>query len=255
MKQAIAVLAFIPLRSEASERSEMVSQIIFGETVDVLEEKAGWSYVKLHFDGYEGWCDTKMLRFCNTAIAPLSGIILKRECMVKSAFGELLLSAGSVIRGLNSKRDSFCVDGLTFLMESPLSKSNFLEAEEAIQVLLSLRGVPYVWGGRTVWGIDCSGLSQLYGRLANIDLPRDASQQVKLGEEVMFVQDVMAGDLAFFGEDEKITHVGIVMQKDVILHASGHVRTDKLDQQGIFNQNKKGYTHKLRVIKRFTRKD
>ena len=100
-------------------------------------------------------------------------------------------------------------------------------------------------------GMDCSGFSQVVHRIVGNDLPRDASQQVELGDTISFVEEAQAGDLAFFDNEEgNITHVGICLGGGDIIHASGSVRIDKLDHIGIFNADKGTYSHKLRVIKR-----
>jgi cell wall-associated NlpC family hydrolase len=124
-------------------------------------------------------------------------------------------------------------------------KSNLIE-----NALLFLNA-PYLWGGRTPLGIDCSGFTQLIYRMNGFDLLRDASQQATQGEVLSFIEESEPGDLAFFDNNEgAITHVGLIMSDNYIIHAHGKVRIDRLDQSGIFNVEKKVHTHKLRVIKK-----
>ncbi|MFL5753049.1 MAG: C40 family peptidase, partial [Bacteroidia bacterium] len=111
---------------------------------------------------------------------------------------------------------------------------------------------PYLWGGRSIMGIDCSGFTQLVYKLNGYKLPRDAYQQAELGTPLSFVEEAEAGDLAFFDNEEgRITHVGIVLSDQRIIHASGKVRIDKFDHYGIFHSDRRKYSHLLRVIKRF----
>jgi len=110
---------------------------------------------------------------------------------------------------------------------------------------------PYLWGGRSPLGIDCSGFTQVVFKAAGVRLPRDAYQQAEVGQTLGFVEEASEGDLAFFDNAEgKIIHVGIVLKDRFIIHASGKVRIDKLDHQGIFNRETGKYSHTLRVIKR-----
>ena len=121
--------------------------------------------------------------------------------------------------------------------------------QEIIEVANSYLSTPYLWGGKSPFGIDCSGFTQIVYKINGIPIPRDASEQVNLGDSRNFIDEAQAGDLAFFDNEEgHVIHVGIVLEGRKIIHASGEVRIDKLDHQGIFNIDKKIYTHKLRVI-------
>ena len=109
---------------------------------------------------------------------------------------------------------------------------------------------PYLWGGKSFFGVDCSGFTQLVYKVNNVKLPRDAYQQAEVGEALSFVEESQPGDLAFFENAEgRIIHVGIMLDDQKIIHASGKVRIDTLDSTGIFNQEMNKHTHKLRFVK------
>jgi len=132
-----------------------------------------------------------------------------------------------------------------------LTNDNVDEKDKVIDNAMMYLNSPYLWGGRTPFGIDCSGFSQMVYRLNGVDLPRDAHEQAEVGTTLSFVEESESGDLAFFDNNEgKIIHVGIILDSNSIIHASGKVRVDKIDQQGIFNQNSGIHTHKLRLIKK-----
>lgn len=245
------VIPATPLRSDPSDKSEMVSQMLFGESAIILDSKNQWVHVKCILDDYEGWADEKGFALMKSEseedFMTTSSIALFQSEMNEwmhlslgarctSLDGEYLLHAHQKWRKLSgewSKTDE--VKSVGFMLERGMQFVNS----------------PYLWGGRSIMGIDCSGLTQVLFALQGKKLPRDASQQVTLGDEVSFVQNALPGDLAFFGkEEEAITHVGILLEGTRILHASGKVRIDKLDQQGIYNLDTHKYTHHLRVIKR-----
>lgn len=254
MKQAICQLSAIPMRFEPSDRSEMVNQILFGESMDILDANEKWYMVRLHHDQYEGWVDKKQIALLpenydtpelNTVTAPL--LVVQNQ-----SGGFNFIPAGSRI---HVAAQSIQAGGTTFMVSDQEVKNAIAPAEIALGAMIFL-DTPYLWGGRTLMGIDCSGFTQLVYRMAGHFIPRDAHQQATIGQDIAFLEEAQTGDLAFFDNAEgKITHVGIVIsQKEgsfkSIIHASGKVRMDQLDNQGIHNLDLNQYTHKLRMIKR-----
>ena len=237
MNYGICDLSVIPLRKEASHTSEMVSQLLYNELYEVLDAKPGWYLIKTHEDQYEGWIQGiqhhGISEQAYTEYQAKTRYIVDRPVL---DYKERHLSFGTVL-----------FEPVTGTMTIP---DRFVPAM-MIELAQKLMGTPYLWGGRSIFGIDCSGFVQLCARAAGKFLPRDASQQVQEGELVYFLPEIQPGDLAFFGnEDGKIVHVGMMLDNERILHASGKVRIDYLDQTGIFNKEKNEHTHRLQVIKR-----
>lgn len=239
MKYRIAV-AVAPLRREPSDRSEMVSQGLFGEQLDVLEKQEKWSMIRMQSDGYEGWVDNKQVELDPSVDdSVMVNIPLMRILHAGNEHG--WVTAGAV------------VSAQSIAAQEQMSWSGSREdVEKCARLFLN---APYLWGGRTVMGIDCSGFTQLVMRLNGVSIPRDAYQQAEMGATISFIEETQIGDLAFFDNAEgRIIHVGIVMRNSEdqveIIHASGKVRADVLDHQGIFNRDSGSYTHKLRIIKR-----
>ena len=258
MSYGIADLSIVPMRSEKSERSEMVSQILFGEVFEILEVDEKWVYVRMLHDRYEGWIDRKMYlevteEFIGKYKAEVS--VLATEVfniVVKDGdYGNKLVVSGSVFPFFDATTKKMQIGGDTYTLVSKMKDVGIDSLRDLIiGYALMYYNTPYLWGGRSPYGIDCSGLSQIVYRMAGIDLPRDASQQVTLGQNYSFLEEAMPGDLAFFGDETgAITHVGIIWEQNRIIHA-GRVRVDKIDHQGIFNEDLKRYTHNLKVIKR-----
>lgn len=237
MDYGICDLAVMPVRKEPSHTSEMVSQLLFNELYEVLDEKSGWYLVKTEEDGYEGWIQD-----------------IQHRALDEEGFNELKMRPRYVTtqpvtayHGLQLSMCTLLYEPMEGVLRIPESFSPALMLEFAQKLL----GAPYLWGGRTAFGIDCSGFVQLCARAAGKKLPRDASEQVKEGELVYFLPEIQPGDLAFFGnEDGRIVHVGMMLDTERILHASGRVRIDYLDQTGIFNKERNAHTHRLQVIKR-----
>ena len=229
MRYGICNLSIVPLRLEASDASEMVSQVLFGEDFKVLEKEKKWSKIKLSFDGYEGYIDNKQY------------LEIDEETFDKLSYSKHHYS--SEIIDFTIGAQDFYYDGTIY--------SEKLAKKEILQKAFQFLNTPYLWGGKTPFGIDCSGFTQLVYKLCGYSLLRDAKDQATQGEVLSFIEEAEPGDLAFFDNDEGIiTHVGIIMDNYNIIHAHGKVRIDTLDHSGIYNVDNKLHTHKLRVIKK-----
>jgi cell wall-associated NlpC family hydrolase len=257
MQYGICLLSVVPCRKEASSTSEMVTQLLFGEHYSVLELTENWVRIKIAFDNYECWINIKQ----HHRITESNFNQLQKQKPVYSS--ELI----QVISDTKTNTDfPICIgsvfpfysnNNITFEDQSFLFEGNIVDgsekrvAQQIISTAFLFLNAPYLWGGKNPLGIDCSGFTQLVYKLNGYKLPRDAYQQVELGSPLNFVEEAEAGDLAFFDNEEgKIVHVGILLDHERIIHASGSVRIDKFDHYGIFNTDTKKYSHTLRVIKK-----
>ncbi|HRE78074.1 MAG TPA: C40 family peptidase [Flavobacterium sp.] len=248
----ICNLAIIPLRIEPNDRSEQVSQVLFGEHFEVIEQLKQWFKIRLQYDNYEGWIDSKQCQIISESDfieISNSALILNHDLVeyVTTKDDSLIpIPIGASLSFLNFEginTNSFEFEGLKVTGIKPKN--------ELIKTAYMYLNAPYLWGGKTPFGIDCSGFTQMVYKLNGYRLLRDASQQSTQGEALSFIEESEPGDLAFFdNEDGKIIHVGIIMNDNYIIHASGKVRIDRLDHLGIYNAETNRHTHKLRVIKK-----
>jgi len=251
MKYGLSNLSIVPMRAEATDLSEMVNQILFGEQYKIIENRKKFSKIRLSHDKYEGWiCNKQLFEIEKADYDNLLSSeknyttdvldIIKSDSFQTIVMGSVLPEIQNSIFRFNNTDYTF--DGLT----TNVKQEKGMLIENAMMYLNS----PYLWGGRTPFGIDCSGLSQMVYRLNGIDIPRDADEQAEVGTTLSFVEESESGDLAFFDNAEgKIVHVGIILENNHVIHASGKVRIDRIDQQGIFNDDLGSHTHKLRLIK------
>jgi len=253
----ICNLSIVPCRAEPSGKSEMVTQLLLGEHFVILEEKEEWIKIKTAIDNYECWISHKQYSpirektFTELQNKPavqtneLFSLIVDKENNTT-----LPIAMGSKLpwfdKGLFKLEENS-----SYQFEGTISENKTPNQKDILETAHQFLNAPYLWGGRTCWGIDCSGFTQLVYSVNGFQLPRDAYQQAEIGSALSFVEEAEPGDLAFFdNEDGKITHVGIILENNQIIHASGRVRIDKLDHYGIFHSERKKYSHLLRVIKR-----
>jgi len=254
MQIGIVIQSLAALRREPSESSEMVNQLLFGEKFTIIENYKGWLRIISSFDTYEGWLDSKLVELIQdeNQNKPENLTIPNTLFSAKktNSLYPIRLCPGSSIFDFNNGEFSAGNNSYSCI-ESPFTKTKENLNEEIIRLAKTFINSPYLWGGRSPYGIDCSGLVQVVYKILGLNLPRDAGQQVKIGETVDFINMVQAGDLAFFDNDEDIiTHVGILADNGKIIHSSGFVKIENIDHQGIFNAETQKYSHKLRVIKR-----
>lgn len=243
----------IPLRSEPSHRSEQVSQLLFGEKAEIIDQKGKWACVRSVNDNYSGWAEFNSLyEFGEENLKRHTLIVAQPLFPLQYNSNLIYLPAGSELP-VNKSNGSVTIGREEFFIP-PDKKNKLFETEKTLtDTACRFLNAPYQWGGRTILGFDCSGFSQLIFKLHGVNLPRDTRDQAGVGKPVEFIQEALPGDLVFFDNEEGlIMHVGIYMGENNIIHASVSVHIDRLDQQGIFNLQQKTYTHRLRIIKRIT---
>ncbi len=247
MQHGICNLSIIPLKSEASDISGMTSQLLYGEFFEILEERQGWSKIRTAFDSYEGWVDNKQFVKISEEVFQR----LKEEDPVYTS---------DLIEFITDEKENLIPvslgSNLNYIPEfNHHYDGNYISEKRAKNFLIETAylylNAPYLWGGKTPFGIDCSGFTQMVYKLNGYKLFRDSTQQSAQGMPLSFIEESEPGDLAFFDNKEGvINHVGIMMSDNYIIHAHGKVRIDRIDHSGIYNPELGKHTHQLRVIKK-----
>lgn len=246
-------LATLPMRVNTSDKAEMVNQLLFGDTYWVLEEQNSWLKIKNTYDNYEGWISKNTYyhisnkTFDSICNQPL-GIVESHTAFVKwkdstfpIPFASQIPLWNGEIGSLNHKSIELMSGNVTFQQEiTPI---------KLINIASIFLYTPYLWGGKSIFGVDCSAFVQEVFKFFHIYLPRDAYQQATQGKEIS-ISEIQIGDLVFFQRENRIVHVGIYLGQEKIIHAFDQVRIDKLDEIGIFNLDKEYYTHFLAKITR-----
>lgn len=243
------IVSISPVRSERKDSSEMVTQLLFGELVTIEEIDAPWCKIISYSDNYPGYVDIKHIHFLTEKELNrwLEGLSFQRDLIrkIETPWGIQSIFRGSFISVEHKSNFNIGNDHFKFLDKS--KEKSFNSPFEAAQEYLN---TPYLWGGKSPFGIDCSGLVQSIFRFFEINLPRDASQQIEYGMTIPF-EDLEEGDVAFFqNKEQKIHHVGILDGNGSIIHASGFVRIDPIVETGIIHSDTGQLTHKLHSIKR-----
>ena len=235
------------MRSNNFHESELVSQLLYGDCFKILSSKNEWLQIKTLNDSYVGWINDKQIN-------KISKINAEKITFDDKIFSIRLIDyietdenkLSSIVLGSNIGACKY----LGHKYDGPKTKKTKTKPNLTKVASMYLNS-PYLWGGKTPFGIDCSGLTQMIYRINGYKIPRDASQQSEFGETLSFIEESEPGDLAFFDDKEgKIIHVGMLLENNYILHAHGNVRIDRIDQTGIFNQEKQKHSHKLRIIKK-----
>jgi cell wall-associated NlpC family hydrolase len=251
MEQHICENVFVPLRSGPSHRSEMLSQVLFGEKYHILDQAGHWFKIETLFDNYAGWIDVNHVQQTEDKVKAAGQVLNRSLLCFKNDKTKMILEAGCEIYNPDFSNRKFTIGKNIYTTPDDFNNSYITTTDSFADLAMKFINSPYIWGGRIPSGIDCSGLTQLVYKIRGIAIPRDSWQQAESGKDVSFIDEAVPGDLVFFDNERgRISHVGMILSKGLVIHASGRVRIDTIDHQGIYKQEIKGYSHHLRTIRR-----
>ena len=253
MKFAFVSVPVVPVYRKAGHKTEMVNQLLFGEAVQVLKEKdKQWAKVESLHDGYKGWIVRSQLEEASEEAVRQAATHITTRHITTATLDEqtINLPAGCFLPSFENGSGTLGSRKYSISTEVMQRGSFSADPQSLLSRAKEWLNAPYLWGGRTILGVDCSGFVQVNFRLSGKDLPRDAWQQAGTGTTIKRLRDAQPGDLAFFDDREEVVHVGILMSSNQIIHSSGRVRIDEIDKKGIINSDTGRRTHILGVIKR-----
>ena len=251
MEYGISILALIPLRKEPKDQSEMVSQILFGQHFKILKIQNNWTYIKLSADHYEGWICSK--QYLEITYEDYDNIELNDFNIVSDSFSNIInidtneiipITIGATLPYFS--KGNFRIRSHKYSYNGSVASKNKIDL---IKYTFQFLNAPYLWGGKSVLGIDCSGFTQQVYGLSGYNIPRDAYQQERIGKAILY-ENRKSSDIVFFLKNNRIHHVGILINKNQIIHASGKVRIDGFNEMGIIHNKSKLLTHHFHSIRR-----
>lgn len=254
MQYAVCCVPVSPLRKEPSHNVEMISQELFGECCAILENSGSWVKIKCQYDGYEGWCQASHLVEIDGVQFHNLNKKLTIDWINEASYNhsKMIIPLGSSMGTFKKNKAVWREDIISYKGEMYNPDKEKINRKFIKWICKKYLNTPYLWGGKSVFGIDCSGFSQAVYKFLDIYLPRDSWQQAEPGETIELLPKANCGDLCFFDNEEgRITHVGLLLNHHTIIHSSGRVRIDKINNAGIINSDTGQQTHKLKVIKRY----
>ena len=253
MPYAWVTVPAAPIRKKPNHRMEMTNQLLFGEPVELIKEKGNlWVKIRSLHDLYEGWTTRTLLSSTVDKYNETAPAFVTAGYFNALTIGGMTMNVpiGCSLPAFNEGKGKMGKTEYNYNGKI-LATDNESTPDHLEQLVLPWLNSPYQWGGRTMFGVDCSGFVQVNFKMLGIGLQRDAWQQPQQGIVIKKLKDAAKGDLAFFDDRDEIVHVGILLGPDKIIHASGKVRIDSIDKKGIINSESNSRTHSLRAIRRY----